>query len=86
MKTNDLRMNAYYYGFNKTGVKEIDEILSCIAWAGKAFHHTAEWQDEVDINPENCIGKSPVDWIQIETNEINTYKYTVCCKCGKQYE
>lgn len=41
-----LRMNAYYYSFNETGSLEIDGILSAVAVAGKAFHHTQNWSDE----------------------------------------
>mgnify|MGYP000660462362 CR=1 FL=1 len=44
---DDLRMDAYYYGFNKTGVREIDEILSAVAMAGKGYHNTADWSDEI---------------------------------------
>lgn len=41
----DSRMDAYYYGFDRTGVPEIDRILSAVAWAGKAYHHTDQWSD-----------------------------------------
>ncbi len=44
---DELRMNAYYYSFNKTGVREIDEILSAVAMAGKGYHHTEEWDDNI---------------------------------------
>ena len=40
-----LRMDAYYFGFSATGVREIDEILSAVACAGKAYHHTERWND-----------------------------------------
>ena len=40
---NPLRMSAYYYQFESTGVRPIDEILSAVACAGKAFHHTSCW-------------------------------------------
>lgn len=33
------RMDAYYYGFDSTGVDDIDRLLSAVACAGKAFHH-----------------------------------------------
>lgn len=45
MADNDLRMNAYYYSFAPTGVRAIDEILSAVAVAGKAYHHTEYWSD-----------------------------------------
>lgn len=44
---DDLRMDAYYYGFYKTGVREIDEILSAVAMAGKGYHHTESWTDDL---------------------------------------
>lgn len=37
------RMDAYYYGFERTGVLVIDRILSAVATAGKAYHHTENW-------------------------------------------
>jgi seryl-tRNA synthetase len=58
-----LRMDAYYYGFDETGVKEIDLILSAVACAGKAFHHTQEWNE--DASPyEGHTGATPALWIQ----------------------
>lgn len=46
-----LRMNAYYFGFCSTDVREIDEILSAVACAGKAYHHTEYWGDTDDGEP-----------------------------------
>lgn len=43
-----MRLNAYYYGFDATGVREIDVVLSAVACAGKAYHHTESWTDEGD--------------------------------------
>lgn len=43
MKNEELRMNAYYYSFRRTGVIEIDRILSAVASAGKGYHHTESW-------------------------------------------
>jgi hypothetical protein len=40
---DDARMDAYYYGFERTGVGFIDAILSAVAIAGKASHHTESW-------------------------------------------
>ena len=37
------RMDAYYYGFDETGVGAVDAILSAVAQAGKNWHHTDEW-------------------------------------------
>ena len=65
-----LRMSAYYYGFDPTGVREIDLILSAIACAGKAYHHTECWNDECEWAPHT--GKSPVEWIQNAANSAAT--------------
>ena len=40
---DDARMDAYYYGFDRTGVGPIDAILSAVATAGKGSHHTESW-------------------------------------------
>ena len=64
-----MRMNAYYYGFNPTGVVEIDRILSAVACAGKAYHHTDQWNDDCDGDNYGHEGHSPVDWIQRAANE-----------------
>ncbi|WP_176491732.1 hypothetical protein [Curtobacterium sp. 'Ferrero'] len=42
---DDARMDAYYYGFERTGVGFIDAILSAVAIAGKGAHHTESWGD-----------------------------------------
>lgn len=41
-------MCAYYYSFEPTGVDAIDAILSEVASAGKAYHHTESWTDDYD--------------------------------------
>jgi hypothetical protein len=64
-----MRMSAYYYSFTPTGVPEIDRILSAVACAGKAYHHTNCWADDSDWTDEGCVGKSPVDWIQNAAND-----------------
>lgn len=46
-----LWMNAYYYGFTPTGVRAIDVILSAVAAAGKAYHHTESWLDDAEAYP-----------------------------------
>ena len=38
-------MSGYLF-FRKTGVKEIDKILSKLEEAGHAYHHTSQWQEE----------------------------------------
>jgi hypothetical protein len=66
-----MRMEAYYYGFEPTGVEEIDRILSAVACAGKAFHRTDGWCDATDYGaPEPFLrGASPVQWIQNAAND-----------------
>lgn len=64
-----MRMEAYYYSFAPTGVEAIDRILSAVANAGKAFHHTESWT-EVDAGPRDGLrGESPVEWIQNAAND-----------------
>lgn len=63
------RMDAYYYGFDRTGVGSVDAILSAVAIAGKGSHHTESWCDESDYGYyENRPGlpdaTSAVDLIQ----------------------
>jgi hypothetical protein len=59
-----LRMNAYYYSFDPTGVREIDVLLSAVACAGKAYHHTDGWTEESGCYEDAHRGARPVDWIQ----------------------
>ena len=71
---NKLRMDAYYYSFTETGNPEIDKILSAVACAGKAFHHTDQWNDENEFVTGH-EGATPVEWIQNAANEA-AYKLT----------
>lgn len=59
-----LRMNAYYYGFTPTGMECIDRILSAVACAGKAYHHTDQWGEPTPKYEECFRGDCPADWIQ----------------------
>lgn len=61
--TDKLRMEAYYYGFDRTGVAEIDKILSAVAWAGTSFHLTEDWCDNAHARPPHT-GQTPIEWIQ----------------------
>lgn len=65
------RMDAYYYSFRPTGCEAIDNILSAIACAGKAFHHTSDWYDDLDPKDygEHLKGNNPVEWIQNAAND-----------------
>lgn len=40
------RMDAYYFGFEPTGVGAVDAILSAVAIAGRGAHNTADWYDD----------------------------------------
>jgi hypothetical protein len=75
-----MRMNAYYYAFQPTGVEAIDRILSAVACAGKAYHHTSQWTDDVwDYDAEKqrvpspyepfLRGWTPAEWIQNAAND-----------------
>jgi hypothetical protein len=61
LTSKELRMDAYYYSFGSTGVPEVDLILSAVACAGKAFHHTESWSDECEWEPHD--GNCPIEWI-----------------------
>lgn len=43
----DARMDAYYYGFTRTGIGVVDNILSAVAKAGKSYHGTDMWGEEL---------------------------------------
>lgn len=66
-KPEDLRLDAYYYGFAPTGQQSVDLVLSAVACAGKAFHNTSEWNDESEYPPHE--GETPVEWIQNAANK-----------------
>lgn len=49
-------LNAYYYSFRETGCGPVDAILAAVAHAGKAYHHTDQWDDEPPFGfDETCI-------------------------------
>ena len=58
------RMDAYYFGFTPTGVESIDLILSAVACAGKAYHHTDQWLDPTEPWHDKLRGGYPAEWIQ----------------------
>jgi hypothetical protein len=64
----NLRMSAYHYNFEETGVPSIDRILSAVACAGKAYHHTECWNDETTPYAGH-VGTTPVEWIQNAAND-----------------
>ena len=65
----DRRMDAYYYGFDPTGVPEIDAILSAVAHAGKGYHHTESWSDDPGEWGRYGPGRSMAEVIQAAANE-----------------
>lgn len=67
-KATAMCMDAYYYVFEPTGVREVDELLSAVACAGKAYHHTEGWNDETPSYGDHCVGNTPVEWIQNAAN------------------
>lgn len=72
METKEkLRMDAYYYGFDPTNNHHVDMILSAVASAGKAFHHTEAWNNDCVWVPFK--GDCPVLWIQNAANEAKEY-------------
>jgi hypothetical protein len=70
---SELRMAAYYYGFDKTDSREIDLILSAVASAGKGYHHTDSWNNDTFEDGVsycgNFKGKNYIEWIQNAANE-----------------
>lgn len=53
---SEIRMNAYYYAFDRTGDVGVDSILSAVACAGKAYHHTEGWANEGE-DGKSCISE-----------------------------
>jgi hypothetical protein len=53
--SEQLRTNAYYYGFDETGVREVDLILSSVASAGKSYHHTRDWTEPGWNDGPSCV-------------------------------
>lgn len=48
-------LDAYYFGFEPTGNADVDRILGAIAYAGKAYHHTEDW-DDASVIGVSCVG------------------------------
>lgn len=61
-------MDAYYYSFKPTGNGAIDKILSAVACAGKACHHTEDWYAECGTYAGHT-GSCQIDWIQNAASE-----------------
>ena len=63
-------LNSYYFSFEKTGNEKVDNLLYAICRAGKAFHSTSQWNDEVGEIYKNVKGDTPIEWIQNAANDI----------------
>ena len=63
------RMDAYYFGFFGTGILAVDRILSAVACAGKAYHHTDSWMNDCEPYP-HLRGGSPVEWIRNAAHDL----------------
>ena len=74
----EARMDAYYYGFDRTGCGPVDAVLSAVAIAGKGSHNTDGWTNRdvygyydkrpgLPANPriDDWTGGSAVDLIQL---------------------
>lgn len=72
-----MRLDAYHYSFESTGNELVDELLSAIACAGKAYHHTERWGEKTEKYEEFHQGDSPVDWIQNSANKLVKHIETV---------
>ena len=61
------RFEAYYFGFEPTGIGPVDAILSAVAVAGKGSHHTESWGESRDFYSNRLglvSGESAADLIQ----------------------
>lgn len=68
-----MRIDAYYYGFQPTGVEAIDRILSAVASAGKSYHHTEDWNEAGAGKEPHLRGDTPIDWIQNAANDAAAF-------------
>ena len=65
-----MRLDAYYFGFDSTGNEDIDRVLSAVACAGKAYHHTENLTEDIAMPYEpSHRGGSCVEWIQNAAND-----------------
>lgn len=49
------RIRSYYFEFDETGVKEIDDLLVAVADAGGRCHHTVNWTETSEYVDESCV-------------------------------
>lgn len=62
-----------YLTYDSTGIKEVDELLGAIEKAGKAFHHTDQWDDEIGEMYVGTVGNTPNEWIQNKADALAKY-------------
>lgn len=68
-----MRLDAYYFGFDSTGNEDIDRVLSAVACAGKAYHHTRDWTEPIAKPYEPTHrGGTCAEWIQNAANDAAT--------------
>ena len=58
---------GYYIGFEETGVPAVDRLLAALGHAGKGYHNTEMWNEELDYG--TFAGASFADVIQAAANE-----------------
>lgn len=58
---------GYYIGFDATGVPAVDRILAALGHAGKGYHHTENWNEELEYG--TFAGSSYAEVIQRAANE-----------------
>ena len=60
-----MRMQGYYIGFDQTGHEGVDLLLSAIAYAGKMYHSTEHWHEEMCDRDYSCA-----DLIQLAAKHL----------------
>jgi len=64
------KLYGYYYGFDATGVEEVDAILEAVGTAGKAYHLTEDWCEPLSSDFRNLKeGESCAEGIQRVASE-----------------
>ena len=66
---HQLARGSYYYSFKRTGIVAVDRILGAVCAAGKGFHHTDQWCEEVFEDENGDIKISYRDLIQAAADD-----------------
>lgn len=56
--------------FEKTGVKEVDDLLYALEYASDHFHNSKNWDKEWIPEPYGLTGNTPVKSIQELANKL----------------